>query len=104
VANGFGSAGGVPALRERNQRPRGSIVVSSAWRRIKALGLDHEIILRDWRNGRLHGFQQQIVFNFAHRALRVPEAMISKVFCAQIERIVRILSIRRPRQSWLLKC
>ena len=32
--------------------------------------LDHEFILRHWCNGCLHGFQQQMVFSFAHRTLR----------------------------------
>ena len=64
------SAGGVPALGKRNQRPRAPVVVGGTRRRKKALGLDHESILRSWCNGRLNGFQQQIVFDFAHRTLR----------------------------------
>src|SRR4029453_6285160 len=32
------------------------------------------------------------------------EAMVAQGFCFQIERIARILTIRRPRRSWLLKC
>src|SRR6187431_149566 len=64
------SADGVPALGKREQWPRAPVVVGSTRRRVRALGLDHEIILRGWCDGCLHGFQHQIVFGFAHRALR----------------------------------
>ena len=62
------------------------------------------MILRGRCNGRLNGFQQQIVFDSLIALSGVPEAMIAKGFCFQIERIARILTIWRPLQSWLLKC
>jgi hypothetical protein len=52
---------------------------------MKALGLNHEIILRGCRNGRFDGFQQQIVFGFALRALRGSERRWSqKDFVARL--------------------
>jgi hypothetical protein len=97
------SAGGVPAFRKRNQRPRSPVVVGGARRLIAGQGLGQEIILRFGRNSRLHGIQQKVEFNFTHRALRVRELTMPKGFCFQIERIARILMNARSRQVWLLK-
>src|SRR5438067_11094662 len=66
-------AGGVPAVGERDQRPSRRVVIGSFGRHADERRLvgrkSHEILLRDRRNGRLHGIQQSVEFSFAHRAL-----------------------------------
>src|SRR5260370_8019373 len=98
------SAGGVPTGGKRKQRPRRPIVVGGARRFVErqaeGRGLRQKILLRYGRNGRFHGIQQNVEFYFTHRALRVRERIVSKLFCFRIEPIDRILSIRPSRQLW----
>ena len=63
------SAGGVPALGKRQQRPGQPIVVGGFRRLIEYRLIAQEVLLGRGRNGRSYGIQQQIEFSFAHRAL-----------------------------------
>jgi hypothetical protein len=63
------SAGGVPALGKRQQRPGQPIVVGGFRRLIEYRLVAQEVLLGRGRNGRSYGIQQQIEFSFAHRAL-----------------------------------
>src|SRR6202045_5257081 len=95
------SAGGVPAFGKWNEWPGARVVVGGFRRLIGGLRLGQEVLLRSRLDGRSHGIQQSIEFNFAHRALRVGVRNVSEVFCLQIEQIAQIVSIRRSRTAWL---
>src|SRR5450631_3038480 len=72
------SAGGVPTLRKRNQRPGLLVVVGSGWRSIvvhsEGAFLGHRALLGIGGNRRSNGIEQSVEFSFVHRALRGPGA------------------------------
>src|ERR1700733_8536918 len=65
-----GSAGGVPAIRERDQRPGEAVVVGGLQRALRRHHGVHEILLRNRRYGRIHGIQHSFELCFSHDALR----------------------------------
>jgi hypothetical protein len=97
-----GSGDGVPAFRERNQRPCRFVVVGGLRQLMESRRVGQEVLLRRGRNGRSHGIQQTIELNFTHHALRVRERTISEYFSVQIAVIDQIVSIRQSARTWLL--
>ena len=106
------SAGRVPSVGKRQQRPSAIIVVgghrSCPGYRVKIPRAGRELLL--WRRSEIFnhhgvpdGIQQQVEFGFAsHRTLAERGwRNVAKLVCYPIEPIVRILTIRRSDFDWL---
>src|SRR5436305_6889535 len=88
------SAGGVPALRKRNERPSQLIVVVSFLRPVQIVRLGHKNLVRSKLDGRSHAIQQALKFNFAHGALRVYERALSQMyFVSRLNGLLKLYGI-----------
>src|SRR6202047_2697796 len=87
------SAGGVPTLGKRNQRPGQPIVVGRIRRLTGNLQAGQEVLLRGGRHRRPYGIQQSFEFDFAHRALHLEARSLSKVGCSRVAQMAQILSV-----------
>src|SRR3954465_11096453 len=63
------SAGRVPTLRKRDQRPGLLVVIGDVRRLVEKRQFGPEIFLRNGFNRHSDGLQQSVVFNFTHGAL-----------------------------------
>jgi hypothetical protein len=104
---GAPSAGGVPPIGKRNQRPGRTIVVGCLWPRVGDRQVGRRRVLPgNRRNGRSHNVQQSIELNFTHRDLRLRgEHTVAKFFFFRIELVAQIVTIRRSRPKngyWIL--
>src|SRR5579863_1115962 len=89
----WGLAGAVPTLGKRKQGPGQLVVIG--WRKRRGdLPWDvQEVLTWDGRNRRAHDIQQQVKFDFAHRALFVGTRSVSEASCSSVELLIQIESI-----------